>query len=37
VFCSVNEEFALELSIMAGLHNRKPTGQEIQLIEEALL
>jgi hypothetical protein len=36
VFCPVNEEFALELSIMAGLHNRKPTGQEIQLIEEAL-
>jgi hypothetical protein len=36
VFCSVNKEFALELSIMAGLHNRRPTEQEIQLIEAAL-
>jgi hypothetical protein len=36
VFCSVSEEFALELSITAGLHNRKPTDQEIQMIEEAL-
>ncbi len=36
VFCPVNEEFALKLSIMAGLHNRKPTDQEIQMIEDAL-
>jgi hypothetical protein len=36
VFCSVSEEFALELSITAGLHNRKPTAQEIQMIEKAL-
>jgi hypothetical protein len=36
VFCQVNEEFALELSIVAGLHNRKPTDQEIQMIENAL-
>jgi hypothetical protein len=36
VFCSITEEFALELSITAGLHNRKPTDHEIQMIEKAL-
>jgi hypothetical protein len=36
VFCPITEEFALELSITAGLNNRKPTIQEIQLIEKAL-
>ncbi len=36
VFCPLNPEWALELSIAAGLHNRKPTEQEIQLIENAL-
>ena len=36
VLCPVNTEWALELSIAAGLHSRKPTAQEIQLIEKAL-
>ena len=36
VFCAINEEWALELSITAGLHNRKPTDQEIRQIEKAL-
>lgn len=36
VLCPISEEFALELSITAGLHNRKPTSQEIQMIEAAL-
>jgi hypothetical protein len=36
VFCQINEEWALELSIEAWLDYRKPTDQEIQLIEKAL-
>jgi hypothetical protein len=36
VFCPINEEWALELSIMAWLDYRKPTEQEIQMIEKAL-
>ncbi len=36
VFCQINEEWALELSIMAWLDYRKPTEQEIQMIEKAL-
>jgi hypothetical protein len=36
VFCPINEEWALELSIMAWLDYRKPTDQEIQMIEKAL-
>jgi hypothetical protein len=36
VFCQINEEWALEISIEAVLHNRKPTDQEIQMIEKAL-
>jgi hypothetical protein len=36
VFCPINEEWALELSITAWLDYRKPTTQEIQLIEKAL-
>ena len=36
VFCPINEEWALEISIMAWLDYRKPTDQEIQMIENAL-
>ncbi len=36
VFCPINEEWALEVSIMAWLDYRKPTDQEIQMIEKAL-
>jgi hypothetical protein len=36
VFCPINEAWALEISIMASLHYRKPTDQEIQMIEKAL-
>jgi hypothetical protein len=36
VFCPINEEWALEISIEAWLHYRKPTDQEIQMIEKAL-
>jgi hypothetical protein len=36
IFCPINEEWALEISIEAWLHYRKPTDQEIQMIEKAL-
>ena len=36
VFCPINEEWALEVSIIAWLNHRKPTEQEIQMIEKAL-
>jgi hypothetical protein len=36
VFCPINEEWALEISIEAWLDYRKPTDQEIQMIENAL-
>ncbi len=35
-FFPINEEWALELSIMAWLNHRVPTDQEIQMIEKAL-
>ncbi len=36
VFCPINEEWALEVSIIAWLNHREPTDQEIQMIEKAL-